>query len=246
VSGLLAINIGNSETRVWIGPEAAWSAPTLPVEEHRGRLAAFADLPSRWLGASVVPKVNAAWEALARERGASFAWVGPGLLRNVDCSAVDMSTVGADRIVNIAAAALRLQLPALVLDCGTAITTELVVPGPRFLGGAILPGRQMSRKALAAFTGLLPQTEMVGIRPPATGTNTRAAISAGVDVGLVGAVEELVAATIRENGLGACQVVATGGDASYFSDNLAAVRPAPAGFAYAGFEMLAGGLNAVS
>ena len=66
--------------------------------------------------------------------------------------------VGIDRLVD-AVAVNRLRdagRPAVIVDVGTAITVDLVSADGAFLGGAILPGIQMSARAMHEFTDLLP------------------------------------------------------------------------------------------
>jgi type III pantothenate kinase len=151
----------------------------------------------------------------------------------VDFSGVDGSTLGADRVANALAAAALLPLPAVVVDCGTAITFEVVGAGRKFLGGAILPGRALCASALRSGTGQLPKVPLTAGLPKALGTDTVAAISAGIGIGSIGAVREILAA------LGA-SAYATGGDADYFCANLPALQHAPAHFTLRGIAEFAG------
>ena len=50
--------------------------------------------------------------------------------------------------------------PAVIVDLGTAITVDLVSSDGAFQGGAILPGIEMSARALHDYTDLLPRIEM--------------------------------------------------------------------------------------
>ncbi len=249
-NSFLLFNVGNTVTQIAAAP--------LQAGGFRSRLAT-ADLlagalptalpakpPRRWLVACVVPAAADSLRQAARQAGAELAWIAPHLLAAipVDCSRVDMSTVGADRLANLAAAAALLPLPAIVVDCGTAITTEVVAAGPAFLGGAIAPGRQMARRALHAFTGQLPLLEMATTRPDPIGCQTVDAMRAGIDLGVLGAVDMLVRATIRQAGFEDCTVVATGGDADFFVGHLPTLlQPAPADFTLLGLQHLATGLS---
>ncbi|MGB8855008.1 MAG: type III pantothenate kinase, partial [Pirellulales bacterium] len=62
--------------------------------------------------------------------------------------------VGIDRVAGAAAAAVLAQprRAAIVVDCGTATTVDMVDPNGRFLGGAILPGPALLARALAEGT----------------------------------------------------------------------------------------------
>lgn len=105
--------------------------------------------------------------------------------------------VGLDRLLSaVAANALRpADRAAIVIDSGTATTVNYISAQGTFCGGAILPGLEMSAKALHHYTALLPQLpvqELGGDEPVAPGRNTREAIRNGLLWGQVGAIRELV------------------------------------------------------
>ncbi len=93
---------------------------------------------------------------------------------------------------------------------GTAITVDLVSADGAFLGGAILPGIAMSARALHEFTDLLPLVDLAELAapPPALGTETEAALRAGLFWGAVGGVRELMG---QLAGPERPQVILTGG-----------------------------------
>jgi type III pantothenate kinase len=104
--------------------------------------------------------------------------------------------VGIDRLVD-AVAANRLRevgRAAVIVDVGTAITVDLVSAEGAFCGGAILPGIQMSARALHEFTDLLPLVDAaeLSMPPAAVGTATVAAMKSGLFWGAVGAIRQLV------------------------------------------------------
>lgn len=103
--------------------------------------------------------------------------------------------VGIDRLVD-AVAVNRLRQsgrPAVIVDVGTAITVDLVSADGSFLGGAILPGIQMSAQALHDYTDLLPLVDAaeLALPPPALGMTTESAMRSGLFWGAVGAIREL-------------------------------------------------------
>lgn len=105
--------------------------------------------------------------------------------------------VGVDRVLNaVAVNYLRgEEAPAILVDCGTAITIDAVSADGQFLGGAILPGYELSTHALHDYTSLLPfipMQEIIGENPPVIGRNTRQALRSGLIWGQVGAVNEIV------------------------------------------------------
>ena len=150
---MILLDIGNTHTRIARAEgEKITILRTLRTSDLNE-----AEIPSdpegAW-GASVVPA------AAAKLKNVNF--INAALAGKIlDFSSVDSSTIGADRLAN-AVAALDHGTPALVLDCGSAVTIELVDENLRFLGGAIAPGRKMLRRALHANTAQLPEIPLEG------------------------------------------------------------------------------------
>ena len=144
----------------------------------------------------------------------------------LDFSAVDASTMGMDRIANAFAAHHIAQSAVVVIDCGTCINTMAVTADGRVLGGAIMPGRMMLRKSLAAYTAQLPLLPMRSECPSPVGANTLDALAAGVDRGIIGSVRELLRSTQELLGSD-CRFIAAGGDAPYFLSNIPELQPGP-------------------
>src|SRR5207253_7517113 len=117
--------------------------------------------------------------------------------------------VGSDRLVNAVAALRRWGAPAVVIDFGTATTYDALSPDGEFLGGAIVPGIEISAEALWERVPHLPR---VDVQPPtrAIGGSTAEALQSGLFYGTIGQVEGVVRRFRRELGSGA-RVVATGG-----------------------------------
>jgi len=131
------------------------------------------------------------------------------------------SRVGIDRVAAAAAAAVAKDAdrPAVVVDCGTATTVDLVSADGRFLGGAILPGPGLLARALADGTSRLPAVADLdsGALPAMPGRNTQQAIAAGIGFGMRGAVARLVAEAEASLG-GKPQVFLTGGSRGIVRD----------------------------
>jgi type III pantothenate kinase len=135
----------------------------------------------------------------------------------VDFSLMDCSTLGADRVANAIAAAEFYRLPAAVIDCGTAITLEVIDKEYRFVGGAIAPGRKLLRQALANGTAQLPAIPLKNDIPEFIGRNTVEAIRFGVDTGIIGVVREWLD-RVKET-YPDLTVILTGGDAGYLASS---------------------------
>jgi len=124
--------------------------------------------------------------------------------------------VGADRVVNAAAAYTLYGGPACIVDMGTATTFDALSAKGEYLGGAIAPGVRVAAEALFQRTAKLPRIDLQ--RPKkAIGTNTVDSMRSGILFGYVGLVEGMVARFRRELGPG-MHVIATGGLAGVIAE----------------------------
>jgi len=124
--------------------------------------------------------------------------------------------VGADRIVNAAAAFRFYGGPCLVIDFGTATTYDVITENGEFLGGIIAPGVKICAEALWRKTAKLPRVE---IKKPdrIMGTNTISSMQSGVFYGYLGEVEFFIHKLKEELGL-EFMTIATGGLSNLFKD----------------------------
>ena len=141
--------------------------------------------------------------------------VGPGIKTGISLRYDNPREVGADRIVNAVAAFEKYAAkgkPMIIVDFGTATTFCALLPTGEYLGGAIAPGIGISAEALFQRTAKLPRVELI---KPATVIckNTVNAIQAGILVGYVGQMNEIVCKMKEELG-GEAIVIATGGFAT--------------------------------
>jgi type III pantothenate kinase len=117
--------------------------------------------------------------------------------------------IGADRIVNAAAAYRIYGGPLIIVDFGTATTFCAVTAQGEYLGGAITPGIRISAEALYQRAAKLPRVEL--LRPPSIiGRDTVSAMQAGVFYGYAGLVNGIVERMKKEFAPDA-KVIATGG-----------------------------------
>lgn len=135
---------------------------------------------------------------------------------------IDMpSQVGADRLVNAHAACSVAQLPAIILDFGTATTFDLIRAGNIYAGGVIAPGIHLSATALSAAAARLPEIDIVpfGADMPIIGRDTNAAMRSGIFWGYVAMIEGVIARISAEEGA-ELSVIATGGLAHLFAPHI--------------------------
>ncbi len=118
---------------------------------------------------------------------------------------------GTDRMMSTLAAHRLYGGPAIVIQCGTATSFDVVSAEGDFLGGAIAPGMGISAEALARAASRLYQVEL---KPPpqAIGRNTIHSMQSGIVYGHVGLIEGMVARLRKElPGGDHAKVIAHGG-----------------------------------
>lgn len=220
---LLAIDIGNTHSvyGVWDGTRwlASWRRST-SADDTEDQLAVWlkgmfdlAGIPFLATGvicASVVPVLAAPVLLLAREWlkvEPHFIKLGSDVGLNVDYQPA--SAVGADRIANALGAMDRYEAPIIVVDFGTATTFDCIDASGTYVGGAILPGVQVSAQALVGKTAKLPAIEFA-TPDKAIGKTTIESLQSGIMLGYAGAIDTLANRIKGELG-GKAQVIATGG-----------------------------------
>lgn len=117
--------------------------------------------------------------------------------------------IGADRIVNAAAAFRLYGGPLIIIDFGTATTFCAVTKKGEYLGGAITPGVKISAEALYQRAAKLPRVELTRPRT-IIGRDTVSAMQAGILYGYAGLVDGIVERMKKELSPDA-RVIATGG-----------------------------------
>ncbi|HKG25480.1 MAG TPA: type III pantothenate kinase [Thermomicrobiales bacterium] len=166
---------------------------------------------------SVVPAIGDALIRTARERfGVEPLVVGPALDLGITVRTDVPNETGTDRITNCAAAFARFGGPTIIVDLGTATKIEAITGSGDYLGGVIAPGLGLTLDALATRAARLYAVELR--RPAAAiGSNTIAAVQAGVVEGHQAMIEGLVARVRGQLG-GAEHVVLTGGYSHVFAE----------------------------
>lgn len=115
--------------------------------------------------------------------------------------------LGIDRWLTLLAVLSR-DRPSVVIDAGTALTIDVLGANRQHLGGYILPGLSLMRRALVDDTFALPPVSEPGVLAP--GRDTHSCIANGSVLALVGAVE----AALAQCPVAASDVIWTGGDAA--------------------------------
>ena len=221
---LLAIDVGNTNITMgacagddlvatWrTSTEARWQPDQCSIQ-LQGLLAmkqvARADIDAVVLCSVVPPLTPVFEEACAATFGVAPLVVGAGIRTGVRILYEPPRDVGADRVVDAAAAYRLYGGPLVIVDFGTATVFDAVTREGDYLGGALFPGLEIASEALVQRTSQLRRVEMTAPKS-VIGRNTVAALQSGLVYGHVALVEGMIARFRSELGPEA-RAVATGG-----------------------------------
>lgn len=221
---LLTIDVGNTHTVIGLfsGHELVdhWRIAT-DAERTEDELAlvvsqflafhgfAFGDAISGVAISSVVPRMTMSLRMMCdRYLRIPPLVLEPGVRTGMPILYDNPKEVGADRIANAVAAYDTYGGPTIMVDFGTATTIDAVSDHGEYLGGAILPGIEISLDALFQTAAGLKKVELVEPKN-LIGKSTVESIQAGAIHGFSGQVDHLVDQFVDE--LGESTVIATGG-----------------------------------
>lgn len=205
------LNIGNTNSQI-----CSYGFSNIEVVGTDKLLVESAPLLSGYTDIYTASVVPAIYESLVkRHQNINFHELTLNEIKSINFSKVDASSLGADRMANLLGAKSLTKEIVLVVDCGTCVTAELMFDED-FLGGLIMPGRALQRKALNLFADQLPEVPLIE-HDCTLGKNTEESMMVGVD-------------TISLNGLHAwikemidvyhdLSICFTGGDCRFYTQN---------------------------
>jgi len=206
------VNIGNTNTEFCSLNLS--NRVKVPTSDFKVDAKNFLSSYDTCFAASVVPELTDALFSLCPHLEIHLLKVDD--ISSIDFTNIDSSTIGADRLANLLSAQALFGPNALVLDCGTCVTAELLLDDC-FKGGFIMPGRQLQRRALASYTGQLPAVP-IDDETIELGSNTLDSIKVGIDtlsaLGVQTWVDEQVLKTPN------LKVCFTGGDRNFYSEKV--------------------------
>src|SRR5580692_6985831 len=158
---------------------------------------------------SVVPRLTAALRTMTDEWfGIEAVVIEPGARTGMPILYDNPKEVGADRIANSVGAYDLYGGPCICVDFGTATTFDAISAKGEYLGGAIIPGIEISLDALFGRAAALRRVELVAPRN-VIGKNTVESLQSGAVFGFTDQVDGLCRRMVGE--LGESTIVATGG-----------------------------------
>jgi type III pantothenate kinase len=216
----LLLDVGNTAVK-WACESSGRLGASGHFVHRAGNIGTLAE--DAWSRLQPAEKVLIASVAGSNTEASLFAWfqdhwqVQPVFLRSVASACgvtnayTDPEALGIDRWAAVVAAHHRYPGAICVVDCGSAVTLDLVTAGGEHRGGLILPGIEMLQQILLQNTARL---RLSGKQPAATplADTTAAAIYSGAVYMLVAAIERSVADMRAEQRVN-IDIVMTGGDA---------------------------------
>jgi len=216
----LLIDVGNSRTK-WILAEDGHVRGAARAVGHDNLTALF----DEWAGLRAPPQhirgvsVAGGDVVTSIEQWTSDHWPlnpqwlqTPALGGGIRIAYDDPAQLGADRWLAMVGARAANYLPACIVDCGSAITLDVVDSQGRHQGGLILPGLAAQQTGLASVAPGLP-TVALATKTPFLTSNTRDALASGHLHGTAMALQGLIRRCMAESAQRLTPLL-TGGDAT--------------------------------
>ena len=144
--------------------------------------------------------------------------IGENAKLDIEIKLKNKNEVGADRLINSIAAYHEFGGNLIVIDFGTATTFDVVGENGEYLGGIIVPGINLSLKALHEMTAKLPKISLHK-QENVIGKNTVEAMNSGVYFGYLSLVEGMISRIENELKTTTTKII-TGGLAEIFKEEL--------------------------
>jgi type III pantothenate kinase len=159
--------------------------------------------------ASVVPALSSIFESAAGELNIKLLYIKATMKLPLKLAYRTPETLGVDRLANAVAGYSRYEGPIMIVDYGTAIKFDVVTDDGVYLGGAIAPGPVTAGASLGEKAAQLFEIDI--IRPErAIGRSSIECLQSGLFYGIVGMVDHIISAIIKEWGIHP-RIIATGG-----------------------------------
>ncbi len=221
---LLAIDIGNTNITLGLLVDGDWRSQwrlrtvhDMTVDEYGVYLSTLLDgakandRVTDVVMSSVVPPLTLTFSAVCRQYLKAEPFMVTSETRTgITVTTENPSEVGADRIVNAAAAHTLYPEDLLIVDMGTATTFDVVSAKGELVGVAISPGLDLAASALSNKAAQLGHVSLEA-PPSAVGRTTVHAMQSGLVFGYVALIEGMIKRMSSEMGWSDFRVIGTGG-----------------------------------
>ena len=199
----LAIDIGNTSTSIGL-----FENHDIVKKNHFfsiNEFVVFLDSISNYtmecvIISSVVPELTKSYSELLIDTYQYSVFIINHTLTNLSLHVAQPEMVGADRLCNIFAINKDYNVPAIIVDFGTATTYDVINSTGEFIGGAIATGVETSAEYLMKKAALLFRTNLI-FPDTVIGIDTTTNIQSGVMFGAVDQVEGMIHRIKEETGV---------------------------------------------
>jgi len=221
---ILAIDMGNTcvvlgcidDERIYFTEELSTDLAKSPLEYAMGIKTVLelyktdiADIDGAIISCVVPSLQPVIAKAVEKVIGRTPLIVGPGLKTGLNIKMDNTREMGSDLVVDSVAAISKYGAPLIVIDMGTATTISVIDRDRNYIGGAIVPGVNLSMNALSQNAA---QLFNVSLKAPsrAIGKNTVECMQSGVILGNAACLDGMIDRMEAELGY-RTTIIATGG-----------------------------------
>jgi len=122
--------------------------------------------------------------------------------------------LGVDRWLAVLAAKVKTPSPCVIVDCGSAITVDLVTSPGEHLGGYIAPGLRLMREGLEMKTSAIKLGQIGYPENDFPGRNTVAAVKSA-ELAMISGLIDHAKSVLRNYDAQDARLIATGGDGEW-------------------------------
>ena len=194
----LSVDLARTDTEYAILLDSLFKLRGIKHDEIKGAI----------LSSVVPPLTGRISEAIRRVTGIRPLVVGPGVKNGLQIRIDDPKTLGSDLVADSVGALVRYEVPAIVIDFGTATTMTYLNDKGEYCGGAICPGLMLSYDSLYQKTSMLTR---ISFDHPGrvVGSNTVECMKSGAIYGTACMIDGMIDRMTAERGE-ASSIVATG------------------------------------
>jgi type III pantothenate kinase len=217
----LLLDIGNSRVKWALVQASEWLAEGFAAHDESARLLQEWDrfpAPAEVIGSNVAGEAPARiFSAYWQARDVPLRWVQASAS---SCGVRNLyqrpEQLGSDRWAALVGAWTRVHGACLVVSAGTAVTVDALNRQGEFMGGLILPGKQLMQESLAAGTHALENFNGQAVDFPRT---TADAVTSGVATALSSAVQTVFQRLVSTDAKHP-KCILSGGDADWLANQL--------------------------
>ncbi len=223
---ILAVDCGNTHTKIGCIDNGKVLNPVIRLETNRKKtmyeyasdidrilsLTHIKDNPVDGVIISCVvpPLAEVLSGALKLVTGKNAILVGAGVKSGIRIQIDDPGTIASNLVCAAVGAKHLYELPAIIINMGTATTITVVDAKGTYIGGVIMPGITLSMDALTSGTSLLPSIDVAAPKKIIC-TQTMDAMKSGIIYGSAGALDGILDRFTEELNYTKPTIIATGG-----------------------------------